>query len=161
MDALEILFGQGKDLTVLQMCTRAVVVFYLTLVIMRLSGRRSFGQRTTFDQVVAILLGAVISRAVVGASPFVPTIAAAVVIVALHRITAWFSVSHPALDALINGSERLLVAAGSPDREEMRKGLISDRDLLESARQHGRPTIAGCDLVLERGGQISVVKREG
>ena len=159
MDVLDALFGQGKDLTALQMGARAVVVFYLTLVVMRVSGRRSFGQRTTFDQVVMVLIGAVISRAVVGASPFVPTIAAALVIVCLHRVTAWLSISIPALDAMLNGDERLLVAGGRRSREEMRRGLISDRDLLEAARQHGQTGIADCDLVLERGGQISVVKR--
>lgn len=159
MDAVELIFGQGKDLTALQMCARAVLVFHLTLAIMRLSGRRSFGQRSAFDNVVAMLLGAIISRAVVGASPFGPTMAAAVVIVALHRVLAWAAVAAPALDRLINGTERVLVSGGEPDRAQMRRGLISDRDLLESARQHGRSTLADCDLVLERGGQVSVVQR--
>src|ERR1700710_1706281 len=89
MDILIAIFGEGKELDTLQMSARAVTVFVAALVCIRVSGRRSFGQRSPFDYVVAILLGATLSRVIVGASPAIPTIVASLVIVALHRALGW------------------------------------------------------------------------
>lgn len=54
MNAVVALFGEGKSLDVLQMGMRALVVFFIAHVLIRLSGRRSFGQRAPFDYVVVI-----------------------------------------------------------------------------------------------------------
>jgi hypothetical protein len=66
METLIALFGEGKDLDSLQMAARPTAVFFGALVLIRISGRRSFGQRSPFDYVVAILLGATLSRVIVG-----------------------------------------------------------------------------------------------
>jgi hypothetical protein len=79
METLIALFGEGKDLDSLQMAARATVVFFGALILIRISGRRSFGQRSPFDYVVAILLGATLSRVIVGAGPrFEPIVCAPV-----------------------------------------------------------------------------------
>ena len=70
MDVIRLLFGDGTELTTWQMADRALVTFVLALAMIRLAGRRSFGQRSPFDACTTVLLGAVLSRAVVGASPF-------------------------------------------------------------------------------------------
>lgn len=106
MSLLLIIFGEGRDLDSLQMSARAVAVFFSGLVFIRIAGRRSFGQRSPFDYVVAILLGATLSRVIVGASPAIPTVAASLVIVLVHRILAWGCVYSPKLERLIVGAER-------------------------------------------------------
>ena len=50
-DVIFTLFGDGRNLDPLQMGLRAVIVFVITLVLIRISGRRSFGQRSPFDQI--------------------------------------------------------------------------------------------------------------
>jgi uncharacterized membrane protein YcaP (DUF421 family) len=49
-------FGEGKDLSTLQMAMRTIVVFIACLALIRISGRRSFGNPSPLDYVVAILL---------------------------------------------------------------------------------------------------------
>ena len=61
MDVLTAIFGEGRDLDSLQTAMRAVAVFFAALILIRISGRRAFGQRSPFDYVVAILLGATLS----------------------------------------------------------------------------------------------------
>jgi len=58
------------------MCRLAAVVFILAYLLICVSGRRSFALRSPLDNIIVILLGAVFSRAVVGASPFLPAMAA-------------------------------------------------------------------------------------
>src|SRR5258708_21312380 len=107
MDVLIAIFGEGKDLDSLQIAMRAVAVFFAALILIRISGRRSFGQRSPFDYVVAILLGATLSRVIVGASPAIPTFLASLVILLLHRALAWTCVRSRWLELLVVGGERM------------------------------------------------------
>lgn len=104
MNTIAILFGEGKNLNALQMGMRALVVFVIALTLIRIAGRRSFGQRAAFDYVVAILLGATLSRTIVGASPFLATVMASIVIVVLHRLVAWLCMHSRALERLVVGA---------------------------------------------------------
>lgn len=70
---LDTIIGSGTDLTTSQMIMRGIIVFVLALVMLRIVGRLCFGIGTPFDRVVTILLGAILSKAVTGSSPFVPT----------------------------------------------------------------------------------------
>lgn len=156
------LFGDGDDLDALQMSLRAAAVFVLALLMIRVSGRRSFGQHRPFDACTTVLLGAVLSRAVVGASPFWPTMAAGAVVVLLHRLVAMASLRWPRFESLVSGDKRELVREGVPDPQEMRKGLVTGRDLDEAVRKksgdEGRPLRRA---VLERDGVITVDLEDG
>lgn len=44
MEILIKIFGEGKELNALQMSGRGVVMFFIALVLIRISGRRSFGR---------------------------------------------------------------------------------------------------------------------
>src|SRR5689334_16617561 len=98
METLENIFGTGKDLTFHQMCARAFVTFFITLVLIRLAGMRSIGKRTAFDTVITIMLGAVLSRVIVGVSAFFPTLGASIVLVLVHRLVAWISINHEGIE---------------------------------------------------------------
>ena len=156
------LFGEGSGLDVLQMTLRAAAVFLLTLAMFRMAGRRSLGQHRAFDTCTSVLIGAVLSRAVVGASPFWPTIAAGAVIVLLHRLIAAASLRWPQFETLISGNKRELVKEGRRDESEMRKALITDRDLDEAARQKTGDEASPLErAVLERDGSITVKVAKG
>jgi len=160
-DALLVLFGEGSDLTIWQMADRAAIVFFITLALIRASGRRSFGQHSPFDSCTTVLLGAILSRAVVGASPFFATLAAAAALVLLHRAVALASVRWPWFEQLVNGHERELVRQGVADADAMRRALITHHDLQQAVRQKtGHDDIGRIErAVLERDGQLTVVPR--
>lgn len=164
MDAITAIFGEGKDLDSLQTAMRAVAVFFAALILIRISGRRSFGQRSPFDYVVAILLGATLSRVIVGASPAIPTLMASLVIVLIHRALAWACVRSRWLESLAVGAEREIYKDGQFNRRQMSAALITTTDVFEAARQE----LNSLDLqdvqlaILERNGQVSLIrKREG
>jgi uncharacterized membrane protein YcaP (DUF421 family) len=154
---VDTLFGSGSDLSALQMSLRTVAVFSMTLGFIRIAGRSSFGQHRPFDACTTVLLGSVLSRAVVGASPFWPTMCAGAVIVVMHRAIALVSLYWPSFEVAVAGRERELVRRGRTVRDQMRKGLVTQRDLDEAVRK--KVGAAGAPLeraVLERDGVITV-----
>ena len=84
MQTIHELFGQGFNLNILQMTLRAIVIFFIALVLIRYTGMRMFGIKSAFDICVTIIYGAVLARAIVGASPFIPTIVASSSLVIVH-----------------------------------------------------------------------------
>src|SRR5678815_2080289 len=89
MQTINELFGQNQDLDVVQMGIRAIVIFFIALVLIRFTGMRVFGIETAFDTCIIIMLGAVLTRAIVGASPFIPTIVASLALVTVHKTVSY------------------------------------------------------------------------
>ncbi len=162
MKLLISIFGDGKDLNVLQMSCRGFVIFFIALILIRIAGRRSFGLRTPFDNIIVILLGAVLSRAVVGASPFIPTIACTVFIVLLHRIMAYCVVHSEFIAKLVEGNKIILFEKNKFIKKNMDKGLVCKEDILESVRKSAlTDAMEKIDRVyIERNGEISAIKKE-
>ena len=79
------LCGAGTYLSVTHMAARGVVVFVLTLVLIRRSGRRSVGQHQPLGCVHHGAAGSILARGVGGASPFWPTITTGTALVLRHR----------------------------------------------------------------------------
>jgi uncharacterized membrane protein YcaP (DUF421 family) len=161
-DAFLVLFGEGRNLDPLQMGLRSIAVFLIALTLIRLSGRRSFGQRSPFDSVVVILLGATLSRAIVGASPFIATTVASVVIVLAHRLLAWACMRSPALERLVGGVEREVFSDGKFNARELDAALITVTDVHESVRQKtgSRSMDNVAAAILERNGEVSVIRKK-
>jgi uncharacterized membrane protein YcaP (DUF421 family) len=66
------------------MSLRDVIVYVVTIVIVRLGKKRFMGRTTAFDVILGILLGSIVSRAITGNAPFFPALAASAVLVAMH-----------------------------------------------------------------------------
>jgi uncharacterized membrane protein YcaP (DUF421 family) len=154
MELLVKIFGEGKDLNALQMSCRGIVVFIIALALIRLSGRRSFGIRTPLDNIISISLGAILSRAIVGASPFLPIIVCCFVIVTLHRAFSWLVVNSKAFGRFIEGD-------GAFVSENMKKGLLCEEDAMQGIRKSAlTEDMSVIDKVyMERNGEISSIKK--
>lgn len=160
----EAVFGPhatSHTITALQMTTRALLLFFAALALLRASGRRTFGGHTAFDMVVKIMLGAVLSRGVAAASPLGGTLLAGGVLVGLHRLLAWAAFHSPWVGRLVKGEDAILVENGRPDSESMRRNNVSESDLLEGLRESAHlVSFDQAETVrLERSGSISVVKK--
>lgn len=161
-DLLQIITAQGKDLDWWQMGARAVLIYIITLIIVRLGKKRLFGKSAAMDVVLGVILGSVMSRALNGSATLLPTSIATLVLVFLHALSAKLAVlSHP-IGVLLKGRPHLLVEDGTPLKDAMRRSDISDNDLEEAMRMEGK--LADVEQVaeahLERNGKISIIPRK-
>ena len=81
--------GQPKDLTMLQLCWRAFIVFILGLAMVRIGDRRSLSEKTGFDTLFLVLMGATLAPAINGSAAFLTTIGCAIFLMLVHRIFAF------------------------------------------------------------------------
>lgn len=161
MEWLHVIIGpdDGTASTV-QFCARAAILFVYGLFCIRVAGRRTFSNLSPLDIIVAIVVGSNISRAMTGKAPFVGTLAATLLLVALHRVVAMATVRWNPLATFVKGRPTVLVRDGEPDRKAMRRHGISDDDLVEGLRmEQTRDPSEVALATLERGGKISVVKK--
>jgi uncharacterized membrane protein YcaP (DUF421 family) len=138
---------------------RSVVVYLAWLAAVRFADKRLLGKYSPFDVVLAVILGAVLGRAINGSSPFFETMGAGAVLVGMHWLFALLSARSHGFGKLVKGEERVIVWNGEVRSAEMRKSNLSDHDLMEMLRLNGN--IADPKDVaaayLERNGEISVV----
>lgn len=150
------------ELDVWQMMLRALLVFLIAVVLARVGSRRFMGRNTAFDLILGIMLGSVLSRAITGNSPFFQTLAAAAVLVAMHKAVAWLAFRLQWFGTFSKGEAILLVRDGKVVEEGLKRSLLGERDLLEALRIHGGYSAVEDvkEAYLERNGNISV-KRLG
>jgi uncharacterized membrane protein YcaP (DUF421 family) len=162
MELIITIFREGKDLNTLQMSSRGIVVFFIALVLIRISGRRSFGVRTPLDNIITISLGAVLSRAIAGASAFVPVIITCFVIVLMHRIFGWLIVHHRRFGRFMEGDKIPLYRDGAFIKNNLDKALVCEEDIMQGIRKSAlTDDMREIEKVyMERNGEISPIKKK-
>lgn len=142
-----------------QMVIRAVIIFFIALAYIRIAGMRTFGKKTIFDQVTALMLGAILGRSVVTNQPFFATLAATLVLMLLHRFIAWITYRSHAAGYILKGKAVLLIKDGKLQEKNMSRTNITLEDIRESIRMEGyNPEIEKVkECYLERSGNLSII----
>jgi uncharacterized membrane protein YcaP (DUF421 family) len=144
-----------------QMSARAIVIFAYGLLATRIGAWRAFGQWSPPDILVAIIIGANLSRAITGNAPLVATVVATTVFIAAYWMVSAAASRSPWLDWLFKGSAVRLIRNGEIDDSCLRRAALSRRDLDEGLRQKGvaHPSRVVAAF-LERNGSITVIREE-
>jgi uncharacterized membrane protein YcaP (DUF421 family) len=155
-------FGlHAESLIAPQMMLRAVIIFFIALVLLRVAGVRTLGRQTSFDQLTVLILGSILGRAVVTGKDFFGNLVAVLVIVLLHRFISWLTYKSPKMGLLLKGKPLLLFANGSKQEKHMAREYITDEDIrLEmhvNVQSDKMEDIS--EVYLERSGELSFIKR--
>ncbi|GAA4461170.1 DUF421 domain-containing protein [Nemorincola caseinilytica] len=143
------------------MVCRGAIIFFVALVLIRISGRRSFGMGTPLGNIIALLLGSILSRAATGVSPMMPIVVTCTVLVVLHRSMASVMVHNERISRLVEGSRILLYEKGAFIERNMVRALVCKDDIIQAVRQLLHTEVMDdVDTVhMERNGKISVVTK--
>jgi uncharacterized membrane protein YcaP (DUF421 family) len=145
-----------ETLSFAQLTCRALIIFTVALILMRLGHKRSLARKSAFDTTFVIIVGAVLARAINGSGPFFPTIGISCILVALHWALAHVAFRSPGFESLIKGRADDLVHDGRKLPEAMRRHAVSSSDLDEDLHLRGHRSIDGIARArIERSGDIS------
>jgi len=141
---------------------RAVVVYLFLLIVIRIAGKRSVSQLTTFDLVVILILSEATQQALLGDDFSV--LNAFLVIMTLVGLQILFdSVGQrwKRFGRVIDGSPVVVLEDGRPLSDRLKRARVDEADILEQARRsQGIDSLDQIKYaVLERGGGISVIPK--
>lgn len=164
-EQIRALLGLGLDVSdvdALQMALRTIIIYAVSLLLVRLGSKRFLSQATAFDFIISIMLGSVMSRAINGSAPFFPTLIAGLVLIALHTLFAWIAFRTDWFGTLVKGNPVLLIEDGTVQQQGVRQSGLSTHDLEQALRLQGQQSDpAKIKLAyLERNGRISVIPYE-
>src|ERR1043166_2202337 len=115
-DSLLGLSTEPRYLTFGQMALRGIVIFVATLVMVRLSTKRSLAEKTAFEAVLLVIIASVLARAINGSAPFFATLGTGLILVLLHWILSLAAYHSHFFGTLIKGKPAVVVRDGQLDR---------------------------------------------
>jgi uncharacterized membrane protein YcaP (DUF421 family) len=162
MDRLLGLHLEAKDLTFVHISLRALIVFVVTLVMVRVADRRFLAKLSAFDVLLGFLLASMMARAVNGSAAFLPTLGGGFVLVLLHRLVGMVAFYCDWFGRLVKGDACVVIKAGKPNHQVLKSFHISEKDLIEELHLNGNLEKAEQvkQATLERNGKISVIAQK-
>ena len=163
-NSFQTLLGLGvepKDLTFVQISLRGIIVFLVTLIIVRLGHKRPLAQKTPFDAILLVVLASVLARAINGSSAFFATLGGGFVLVLLHRLFAYLAFYSHWFGILVKGEPDVIVRDGEYIIPVMRRNHVSIHDLEEDMRLDAHLEDLSKIRVarVERSGDISFIEK--
>jgi uncharacterized membrane protein YcaP (DUF421 family) len=140
---------------------RAVAVYVLMLGVVRLLGKRTVGNFSAFDLIVALMLGELVDEIIYGDVLFIQGTVAVVTLAALAGADSWASYRHQRVQAIVEGTPTVVVRDGEFVRQGMRAERLNEQDVLAMLRLEGVRDLREVHLAtLETDGELSVLKHD-
>jgi uncharacterized membrane protein YcaP (DUF421 family) len=159
MDFLTEWWGVKDEITPWEVAARGIAMFTILLVLIRFTGMRSFSKGSVFDNVIIILLGAVLGRGVVGGTPFFSALIGGIVLLLVHKIISRLTFYNKWAGRHIKGNPVLLFRDGNFIYDNMKESDITEHDIYEELRLslHRKAMDDVREVYMERSGKLSFI----
>jgi uncharacterized membrane protein YcaP (DUF421 family) len=136
---------------------RSVIVYGFLIVLLRVAGKRTLAQLTSFDLVVLLLLSNTVQNAIIGNdNSLVGGLVGAVVLIAANYVVVRVLYKHKRAERAIEGGSEVLVHHGKFLDANMEHQLITRIELERSARKQGIDRMSDVRVArLETGGVLT------
>jgi uncharacterized membrane protein YcaP (DUF421 family) len=140
---------------------RALGLFAFMLAVIRVLGKRTVGNFTAFDLLVALMLGEVVDEIIYGDVTLLQGAVAVVVIAGAQYANSWLSYWDHGLDRVLEGQPTVVVRRGVLQPHGMRKERMNEKDVLGELRLRGIDDVREVKLaVVENEGELSVLHED-
>lgn len=140
---------------------RAMILYAVSVIAVRMMGKRQIGQLQPYELVAAMLIADLAAGPMSGAeTPLLFGVVPIAALVLLHSAAGMLGMKSPGFRRLLNGSSRVLVQDGNIQYDELKRVCLPVSDLLEMVRESGIMSIGDvATAVLETNGTLSVFPR--
>ena len=140
---------------------RGTVVYFVLLVLLRLSGKRTVGQFTPFDLLVLVLLGDAMQGSMIAGDQSLPGgIILVATLLGWNKIVGWLTSRSRRLERAVEGKPVVLARNGHVYGDALDRCNLNIDDLQEAMRNADCGSISRIRMaMLEKDGKISVVTK--
>lgn len=132
------MFALDQTVTWAEKILRPIIVYIALVVMLRVFGKRELAQLNPFDLVVILSLSNTVQNAIIGEdNSLIGGVIGAVALLSINFAFSHLKYSSRPLEALTEGVPVKLVADGKTDKRQLRRELITTRDLDILAHQKG------------------------
>lgn len=140
---------------------RAVAVYILMLVVIRLLGKRTVGNFTAFDLLVALMLGEVVDEIIYGDVSFAQGTVAILVVALAKYLTAWLSYFDHGLNRILEGAPTPVIRNGEFQKQGLRSEIMNEKEVMAALRLAGVDDLREVRLAcVEVDGEVSVIRED-
>ena len=142
---------------------RATVAYAFLLILLRLAGKRTLAQVTTFDFVLLLIISEATQQALVdGDNSMINAGIVVTTLVGLNILMSVLKQRYKPVARVLEDVPLLIVEDGNPKTELMDKERVDMEDVLDAAREScGIESVHQIKhAILERNGRISIVPRK-
>jgi uncharacterized membrane protein YcaP (DUF421 family) len=141
---------------------RAVAIYALVMILIRISGKRAVGQFTPFDLVLLVLIGNAVQNGLNGGDNSLSgALILAACLIVLNYAVAFVTARSQKVERIVEGVPKVLARDGTVFHDVLRSELVSLDDFHEALRMNNLANPDDVALaLLETNGSISVVPRE-
>jgi hypothetical protein len=130
------------------------------LVVIRFLGKRTVGNLSAFDLLVALMLGKVVDEIIYGDVSFAQGLAAIIPIAGVEYLNSWLSYFDHGMEALLEGKPTIVIEDGNLRRKGMRAERMNEKDIMAALRRHGIEDVREVKLAtVEADGEVSVIEK--
>jgi uncharacterized membrane protein YcaP (DUF421 family) len=140
---------------------RALGVYLLMLVVIRVLGKRTVGNFSAFDLLVALMLGEMVDEIIYGDVSISQGVVAIGMVAAAQYANEWLSYWDHGFDAILEGTPTLVVRNGVLDAKGMRAERMNAKEVMAQLRVLGIDDIREVkQAMVENDGVVSVIKED-
>ena len=152
------LFNPFVDTIILGTIAYIAIIF-----ILQISGKRTLSKWNSFDFVVTIAFGSILSSILISTKDSFGTgLLAFAILVLFQYIFTWISVRSSLIQKLIKAEPALLLYKGQFQHQILKRERVTEGEVLAALRNNGVGAIENVDaVVLETNGSFSVIQDLG
>jgi uncharacterized membrane protein YcaP (DUF421 family) len=142
---------------------RAIVVYFVLWLLIRIAGRRTLAEISTFDFILFLIIGGATQRALIGQDySLINAFVVISTLIVIDILVGYADRNSSLVNKIITGVPTILVDDGHPLTNRMRWARVSTDEIVERGRLlHGLERLDQIKYaILEASGEISIIPRE-
>lgn len=140
---------------------RAIILYIIVLIVMRLMGKREIGQLQPFELAISIMIADLASVPMTELGiPLTNGIIPILGLLFMYMIISFLNMRNTNIRKIISGKPSILIYRGKIDEQILKKERITINELQERLRQNNIFSLAEVEYaILETSGQLTVIPK--
>jgi uncharacterized membrane protein YcaP (DUF421 family) len=142
---------------------RAIVVYFVLWLLIRMAGRRTLAELSTFDLILFLIIGGATQRALIGQDySLINAFVVISTLIVLDILVGYADRNSSLIHKIVTGAPTILIDDGHLLTSRMHWARVSTDEILERGRLlHGLERLDQIKYaILESSGEISIIPRE-